>query len=448
MPSCSIILRSILLTLISTAFAAIARADNWERFRGPNGAGISSDKNIPIKFGKTEGVLWKAKVPGNGASSPIVWGDRVFLQTASLDASERSLLCFDAKTGKEIWKRSIPGIVPNHVVRKDSTLASATPTTDGETVFVPFWDGKDILLVAYNFKGDKLWERNFGEFISQHGAAASPILYKDLVILSIDKDAYQEVVDETKKKEPGAKKAPMKKIPVPNPSTLYALDKKTGKTVWETPREAVRACYSIPFLLEKPGAAPELIVTSTTAITSYEPLTGKSNWYWTWTFNKGPLRTIAATTYTDGLLIAMSGDGSGERLAVGVALNGQGKEIRPERIWANDKQFPYVTCPLIKGEHVYFVNDLGVAGCFKAKSGEKVWFERLPDAKFYASPIMIDGKIYIGSEQGDVYVIEAATKYNLLAKNSFGERILATPAVADGRMFLRTQNHLYCIGKQ
>jgi outer membrane protein assembly factor BamB len=432
MPVCSILLRFLLSAIASTLLVADSRADHWERFRGPNGNGISNDKNIPIKFDDKEGLLWKINVPGDGASSPIIWGDRVFLQTASLDASERSLLCLDAKTGKEIWKRSIPGIKPMQSIRKDSTLASATPTTDGESVFVPFWNGKDVIMVAYNFNGDKLWERNLGEFVSQHGAGASPILFKDVLIFAQDKDAFRD--------------ANKKTGPVANPSVLYGLDKKTGKTVWETPREAIRACYSIPFILEKPGAAPELIVTSTTAITSYEPLTGKANWYWTWTFAKDPLRTIASTIHTNGMLLAMSGDGSGERLAVAVELKGRGKDIQPERAWANSKQFPYVTCPVVKGEYVYFVNDLGVAGCFHAKTGKEVWFERLPDAVFYASPLLIDGKIYAASAQGDIYVIDAATTYNLLAKNSFGERILATPAVADGRLYIRGKNHLFCVG--
>ena len=149
-------------------------------------------------------------------------------------------MCLDAKTGKEIWKRSIPGIKPMQSIRKDSTLASATPTTDGESVFVPFWNGKDIIMVAYNFKGDKLWERNLGEFVSQHGAGASPILFKDVLIFSLDKDAFRD--------------ANKKTGPVANPSMLYGLDKKTGNTLWETPREAIRACYSVPFILEKQGS--------------------------------------------------------------------------------------------------------------------------------------------------------------------------------------------------
>lgn len=421
-------------------FAAAAQAENWERFRGPNGAGISKDTNIPTKFGPTENVIWKVKIPGDSNGSPIVWGDRIFVQTASLDASTRSLICLDARTGQEVWTRSIPGTNVK-LSRKDTSHASASPTTDGQAVYIPYWNGKDIVMVAYDFKGEKLWDRNLGEFISQHGPGTSPILYKDLLIFSLDKDAYRVTID----KKDGKKIET--KTPVPNPSTLYAFDKKTGKTVWEAPREAVRACYSMPFIVDR-GAGDELLLTSTTAITSYNPLTGKSNWYWTWTFAKDPLRTIAASTYTNNILLAMSGDGSGERLMVAVGLQGKGTETKAEKVWSNNKQFPYVTGLLIKGEHVYFVNDLGVAGCFESKSGKQVWFERLPDAKFYASPVMIDGKIYACSEQGDVFVIPADTTYQVLAKNSLGERIRATPAVADGRMYIRGQYHMYCIGKK
>jgi outer membrane protein assembly factor BamB len=425
--------RVLSLGIVFTLAAGAVRADNWERFRGPNGDGISSNKNIPVKFSAADGVLWKAPIAGGGHSSPIVWGDRLFLQTSSADGGQRSLLCLDAKTGKEIWNRGIPGATAKRIHTLNS-LASATPTTDGEAIYVPFWNGKDEILVAYNFKGEKLWERNLGVWIGQHGPGISPIVYKNLLIYSSDKDAYYDANKKDKL--------------VANPYKLLALDKKTGETVWETPRQAVRACYSVPFILERPGAAPELIFTSTSAITSYEPETGKANWNWTMPFAKDPLRTIAATLHTNGMLLACSGDGSGERLMVAVALNGQGKETRPDMLWSNKTQFPYVPCPLIRGEHVYFVNDGGYVGCFNAKTGKKEWYERLPDTTFYASPVMIDGKIYAGSEQGDVYVFAAEPTYRLLAKNALSKRIRATPAVADGRLYVRGQYHLFCIGNK
>lgn len=419
---------------VAVSFASSARAENWERFRGPNGTGISGDKNVPIQFGTNENVRWKVKIDGTGHSSPIVWGDRVFLQAASPDASERFLLCLDAKSGAQLWKKSVPAIKPQQPLRHDTSLASASATTDGQAVYVPFWDGKAIIMTAYDFKGEKLWDRNLGQFVSQHGAGASPILYKDLLIFSVDMDAFRDVEKKTG--------------PVANASILYAFDKKTGKTVWHEPREAIRACYSVPFLLEKPGAAPELIVTSSSAITSYNPETGKSNWYWTWTFPKSPLRTIAATTYCNGLFLACSGDGSGDRFAVAVGLKGKQDANRPELAWSSTKDFPYVPCPLIKGEHVFFVNDLGRAGCFVGKNGKKLWTETVAE-KFYASPVMIDDKIYAASERGDVYVFAAdAREYRQLARNSLGETIRATPAVANGALFIRTDKHLYCIAER
>jgi outer membrane protein assembly factor BamB len=429
MPACSTLFRWFALGFVFVLTNAFAHADNWERFRGPNGAGVSNDQNIPIKFSDKD-TRWKIPV-GAGNASPIVWGNRLFLHASTDDGTQRSLACYDTADGKELWKKTIKARKVSF--RPDSSHASSTPTTDGQAVYVSYWNGQDIIVTAYSFKGDELWSRNFGEFVSQHGAGASPILYKDKLILANDKDSHYDIKTQQK--------------PVTNPSQLLALDKKTGQTVWEMPREAYRACYSAPFVLEKPGHAAELIVTSTTAITSYDPDSGTSNWNWKWSFDKMPLRTVASTAYLDGLLFACSGDGAGDRHMVAVAMNGFGKEARPERIWENKKEFPYVTCPLTRGEHVYIVNDAGLVGCYHAKTGKRVWYERLPDAGFYASPVLIDGRIYACSQQGDVYVIAADPKgYQLLARNALGQRILSTPAVANGRLYIREQHHLFCIG--
>jgi outer membrane protein assembly factor BamB len=410
--------------------AAFARADNWERFRGPNGTGVSQDKNIPTTFSAKEGVLWKIPVAA-GNSSPIVYGDKLFLHTTTDDGTQRAIVCYDTANGAELWKKTLPG--KKVAIRHDSSMASSTPTTDGEHVFVSFWTGKEIILKAFNFKGDEVWSRNLGEFISQHGPGASPILYKDKVLLANDMDSHYDIKTLAKA--------------VANPSTLYALDKKTGNTVWEARREPYRACYSAPFVIERPGKATELIITSTTAITSYDPDSGKPNWNWKWSFSSMPLRTVASTAFVNDTLLACSGDGGGDRHMVAVAMNGIGKDARPDQLWENKKDFPYVTCMLTRGDHVYFVNDAGLAGCCKVKTGEKVWFARLPDAKFYASPVMINGNIYACSDQGDVFVIAADPgSFQQIAKNALGERVRATPAVANGRLYIRGQNNLYCIG--
>jgi outer membrane protein assembly factor BamB len=424
-------LRLLGIGFVFSMLIAGARADNWERFRGPNGAGVSNDKNIPVKFSAKENVRWKVPV-GTGNASPIIWGNRVFIHAASDDAAQRWLACYDTADGKELWKKSIKG--SSAKVHALSSYASSTPTTDGETIYVSFWNGKDNIVAAYSFNGDERWSRNLGEFVSQHGAGASPILYKDKLIFANDKDSHYDI--KTLKK------------PVANASKLYALDKKTGNIAWEMPREPYRACYSAPFVLENQGKAPELIVTSTTAITSYDPDTGKPNWNWKWTFSNMPLRTVASTAHVNGTLLACSGDGSGERMMVAVAMNGSGKDARPERLWDNKKDFPYVTGLLPHGDHVYFVNDGGRAGCYTIKTGERAWLETIPDAKFYASPVLIDGKIYACTEQGDVYVIAAdPTAFRQIARNPMGERIRATPAVANGALYIRTLTHLVCVGK-
>jgi len=383
----------------------------------------------------------------------------VFLQTASLDASERSLLCFDARTGKEIWKRSIPGIKPNHSVRQDSTLASATPTTDGESVFVPFWNGKDILLVAYNFKGDKLWERNFGEFISQHGAAASPILHKGLVIYSVDKDAFSEVEDKTQEKKPKAKKYPTKKIPVANPSTLYALDKKTGKTIWEVDRvtDAIFECkhsYASPFLFDS-DQARFLVTHGADCTTGHDLSTGKEIWRFgmlngpthlnakrndpTFRFVASPCLapnadTIIVPTAKEGPVIALKAS----------ALKGDSSQ-KTEAVTWNLPRTPDVSIPIIVDGLVYMLNKDGKLQCVELTTGKEVYFERTHSAQHRTSPVYADGHLYFGSNDGHVSVVKAGRTFELVSDIDMGEAITASVAVSNGTLFLRTYEALYAI---
>jgi outer membrane protein assembly factor BamB len=408
----------------------LAGADNWDRFRGPNGTGTADDKGIPVSFSANENVLWKVALEGAGNSSPIVWGKRLFLHSASKDGKLRTLLCLDTADGTILWQRSIPGA---HVtIRADSSFASSTPTTDGQAVYVSFWDGKEILVSAYDFQGEKLWSKNLGTFNSQHGAGASPILYKDKLILAndMDKDDFTT------------------KVPNARPSMLIALNKQTGALVWETPRTAERTCYSAPFLRQVPGQSePELVVTSTTAVTGYNLESGAKLWEAPWQENgpKSPLRTVASPALLGDILCVTSGGDAG-RFAVGLALPDAGKKEAPQRLWENRKDFPYVASPLAHGEHFYFVNDVGYAGCYHARTGKRVWFERLADSGFHASPLLIDGKIYAPNAAGDVYVFAADPTYRLLARNELGEPIRATAAVAGGRLYICGERHLYCVG--
>ncbi|HEV3117681.1 MAG TPA: PQQ-binding-like beta-propeller repeat protein [Gemmataceae bacterium] len=411
--------RGLLALYGSLICACSCLAEPWPRFRGPNGTGISPDKGVPVHWTEKDGVLWQAPIPGVGNSSPIVWGQHIFLESASPNGKTRLLVCLNAADGKQAWSRSFPGARAH--THERNTLASSTPATDGERVYTVFWDGNIVFLCAYDFKGNLVWKVDLGGFVSQHGVGASPIVYQGKVYLMNDQDGAAE---------------------------MLAYEAKTGKQVWRVARKAFRACYSTPFLLEKAGEEAELIVTSTAGITSYRPDTGAENWGYDWTFDGMPLRTVASSISTQGLIFANSGDGSGARHTIGVKLGDGSQGARPSLVWEEKtKTFPYVPTMLAYGDHLYYVKDDGFASCRVAATGEVVWKERL-GSPVSASPILVDGKIYIVSETGTVYVVAAAPAFKLLAKNKVGdeERIFASPAVADNRLYIRGDNTLYCIG--
>jgi outer membrane protein assembly factor BamB len=407
--------------LLALAFLGVAfvpaGASDWPRFRGPNGTGVAADTGVPVRWTEQDGVLWKVPIPGVGHSSPVIGGGRVFLQSASADGDARWLLCLDAATGKTLWRQEAPG--RRAKINTKNSLASSTPALDGERVYAAFWDGQNITLCAYDFRGERAWSRDLGGFKSQHGAGFSPIVVDDLVILSDDQD--------------GA-------------AVLLALDARTGKTRWQAARKAYRACYSTPFVLEREGGK-ELIVVSTAAVTGYDPRTGAENWHCDWPTARMPLRTVSSPVLADGLIIATAGDGQGDRLAIGVKPGGRGDVTATNRAWEDRKTLPYVPSPLALGEHVYTVNDKGFAACHVARTGALVWQQDRLSGPVTASPVLVDGKVYAVAEDGSVYVFAAAPTFKLLAKNSVGEPVSASPAVADNRLYIRGQNHLFCIGQ-
>jgi outer membrane protein assembly factor BamB len=395
---------------------SLARAGDWERFRGPAGSGIAADAQVPVSWQDGNGILWKAAIPGIGHSSPIVSRGRIFLQSASADGTQRWLICLDAATGKQLWKKDAPGSRAQTHPR--NTLASSTPAADGKRVYAVYWDGEDILLSAYDYKGNAQWKCELGGFRSQHGAGLSPIVDDGHVFINNDQDGSAH---------------------------LLAFDATSSRILWRVERKAFRACYSTPFIRQHAGHK-ELVVASTAGITGYDPATGKQKWDYTWSFERRPLRTVASPILTGDIVVASSGDGAGDRHTIAVRLAPQGDEIHPTLLWEKTRDVPYVPCFLAHEGHLYGVTDQGLAICLDAATGETGWNERLR-GQFTASPVLIQDRVYAPAEDGKVYVFAAATTFKLLAANRLGEPVMASPAVADNRLFIRGKQHLFCIGK-
>jgi outer membrane protein assembly factor BamB len=414
--------KSILTLGLLILVAGAASADHWPRFRGPNGNGVTADRDVPIQWGDRENLLWKTAIPGAGNSSPVVWGDHVFLQSAAANGKERMLFCLSARDGKIQWSRTAPGTTFK-TLNKRNSYASSTPATDGERVYTIFWDGEGQTVHAYDIKGTPLWQHPLGSFKSQHGAGASPIVYDGKVYINNDQDGAAEVV---------------------------CLDAKSGKPIWQVKRPPFRACYSVPFVLERPGEPAALIVGSTAGLTAYNPQDGSELWSYTWSFPGMALRTVGSPLYHNGIVFLAGGDGSGLRDMIAVKAGGKGDITARSLVWRSQDRavLPYVPTILARGDHLYYVNDAGIAHCVEAKTGKVVWNERL-SSPVSASPLMVDDRIYVVGENGDVTVFAAdPSGYKQLAKNTLGEPSRSSPAVADNRLFIRGGTHLFGIARK
>ena len=400
-----------LALLAALALPALAPAD-WLRFRGPNGTGVADAPDVPISF-DAKNYRWKKEIPGLGNSSPIVVGDKVFLQSSSKDSTQRFLYCLDAKTGDLKWSYSLPG--GKAKTHQKNSMASSTPASDGKSVFAVFWDGSDITLAACDLAGKELWKRPLGSFKSRHGAGLSPIVSDGKVILALDQDGH---------------------------SVVSAFDAKTRDTVWQTPRKATEDCsYSTPFVHSPDGKEASVIVGTTAGVAAYREKDGKELWKYDWKFPGQPLRVVASPVLAAGSIIVTSGNGGGNRAAVAVKADASG-----ETAWTTKRTVPYVPCFVVKGDHLYGVNDVGQAVCIDAKTGEEVFVERLAGS-FTSSPVLVNGNVYAVNETGEVFVFAAKPTFELLGKSEIGEQVYASPAVGDGALFIRGGKTLFCIGK-
>ncbi|MCG8604346.1 PQQ-binding-like beta-propeller repeat protein [bacterium] len=385
-------------------------AQFWPRWRGPSGQGWVKDDNYPDRWSETENVLWKVTVPGNGNSSPIVWGNRIFLTTSEDGGKRRSILCFSRQDGRLLWQTPAPNADPEDSHRKNGH-ASSTPTTDGQKVYAYFGNHG---LLAVDFNGKKIWHRELGAFNAYHGTASSPLLYRDRVILVQDHRGG---------------------------SFAVALDKDTGKEVWRRARPA-KVGWNSPIAV-KVGKREEIVVSGQQQVIAYHPETGEE----LWRARGNTFEAIPTPVVGHGLVFCSSGR-AGPTLAI--RPGGSGDVTDSHIAWRAPKGSPFVPSTILVGDYLYMVNDMAaIATCYDAQTGKVMWQGRLGNARregFSASPVVVGEKLFFTNDDGETFVLQAGAQFNLLHVNKLGERVLASPALVDGNWYFRTDRHLLAIG--
>jgi len=391
-----------------------ALADNWPGWRGPTGTGRSRDA-APLKWSPTENVRWKTPLPGPGMSSPIVWGDRVFV-TQSLDREgrQRALLCFDRKDGRQLWQGLTAYEEKESTYDSEPHYASATPATDGQRVVASFGSAG---VVCYDFAGKELWRRDLGKAEQIWGNASSPVIWGDLVFLNFG---------------PGER------------TFLVAMDKKTGRDVWKVDQPGAygkaptewMGSWSTP-VIARIGSRDELIMTWPEAAKAYNPRTGQLLW------SCGGLGKLVYTSplVTPEVVVAMGGF-TGPMLAV--KPGGSGDVTETHRLWRVEKSPQRIGSGVIVGEHVYVVNENGVAQCIELKTGKSLWEERAA-GRSWGSIVHAGGRLYLTDQKGETLVLAAKPQFEVLSRNPLNERSQSSPAVSDGEIFIRTYQHLWCL---
>jgi outer membrane protein assembly factor BamB len=420
--------------ILVLACAQAARADNWPAWRGPHGDGHSPESNLPVKWDATHNVRWKVPLPDQGNSSPIVWGDRIFVTQASdktiwpprpasggyAAAAKRSVLCFERATGKLLWQQDT-AYPEKEWTHSTNPFCSASPVTDGERVIASHGSAG---MVCYDLNGKELWRHDLGKLEHIWGNASSPVLYENLVILWCG---------------PGERQF------------LLAIDKVTGKTVWKVDIPGGNdgkdgkwvGSWCTP-IVARVQDHDELILGVPREVKAFDPKTGKERWS---CGGLGDLVYASPVCSPDGIVVAFSGYGGP---ALAVRAGGKGDVTSTHRLWHQAKKNDQrVGSPVIVGEHAYLLNATGTAQCFEIKTGKDIWDRQRVGGQSWSSLVEAGGRFYVGSHGGEVYVLEASPTFRLLATNALGaqEKILSSLAVSDGELFLRTYRHLWCIGK-
>ncbi|MFM9960304.1 MAG: PQQ-binding-like beta-propeller repeat protein [Planctomycetaceae bacterium] len=399
------------VVLCSCVCSSVGQAENWPGWRGPRGDGSSEESQVPVTWSESEHIAWKVKLPCGGHSSPIVFGNRVFLVGANTgEQPSRVLMCLDFATGKLLWEKVV---VESPLEKKHqlNSWASGTPVTDGEKVYVSFLDQKDLLVAAYDFNGQEQWQVRPGVFKSVHGFCSCPVIFEDKLIVNGDHDGE---------------------------SYIGALKRSNGETVWKTPREYKTRSYCTPIIREIDGRT-QMMLSGSKCVASYDPRTGRQLW-----MLDGPTEQFVASLVYNKGLIFMTG-GFPDHHVMAIDPRGSGKITEASHVkWHYKKADAYVPSPIACGDYFLIVSDGGIGTCYEAVSGDIQWQERL-GTHYSASLVTANGLVYFLDDHGQMKVIKPGPTLEVVAVNKLGEDTFASPAISQGRMLIRGTNSLYCI---
>ncbi len=445
------ILLGVLLPILALGLAGrepADRGDHWPSFRGPSASGVADGQGLPLEWDLSSGrnIRWKTSIPGIANSSPVVWGDRIFVTTAvsaSGDATFRTglygdvssvddtarhsweLYSLDRETGRVLWRRVAKEGVPRVKRHLKASQANSTPATDGRHVVVLF--GGTGTLHGYDFDGNQLWERDLGMLDGgffrdpsyQWGHASSPVIYEGSVIVQVD---------------------------IQRDSFIAAYDLESGREVWRTPRDEIPT-WGTPTVYR--DADRDELITNGTTVRGYDPRTGELLW------RLGPNSdiTVATPVVGSGLFFVTAGYSPVQPIyAIRPGARGdisaeRGTESSRWLAWSKDRYGTYIPTPIVYRGHLYTLANNGVLTCYEAETGEMVYRERVGEGgSFSASPVASDSRLYIASETGTVYVVQAGPRFRLLAQNEMDEVCMATPAISGGMLIVRTLGHVYGVG--
>ncbi len=404
------------LGVLAAVIASTARADNWPAWRGPTGQGVTAEKNLPTKWSATENVKWKIDLPDTGNSTPIVWGDKIFLTQATDKGKKRSLYCLNRKDGSKVWEKTVE-FDGKEVIHSTNTYCAASPVTDGERV-VAFHGSAG--LYCYDLSGKELWKKNFGPCDHIWGSAASPVIYKDLVIHNFG---------------PHAK------------SFLVALNKKTGEEVWKNDEYKggdYFGSWSTP-IIAKTGDRTELVVSWPAVVKSYNPDSGSLLWSSKGLEKEGgnDRLTYTSALVSDKYVFAAAGYGGA---AIGVKTGGTGDVTESHRLFRAAKNPQRIGSGVIIGDHAYVVNEPSVV-CIDLKTGKQTWEKNIAGGS-WSSIVNASGTLYLTSQRGETLVFRADPKeYDEIALNKLdGATTRASIVPSDGEFLIRTYKHLWCVG--